>query len=392
MLATERLHAHRAKYRPYTLLAGLTTGHMVNDFYAMILPPLLPALLVAFSMNYFQVGVLSFCFYILSGILQPTMGHLSDKHAIRKKMLLAGFLINGMGCVAIGLSSTYLLVLLASLLCGLGAATFHPQSTNFITRCFPAAKGRAMGVHGWGGSIGNFLAPLVVASLVSAFGWRHGVMLLAIPGLLIVALLWRMLDEPQDTRTAGFSKGITQQLVLVALAFSLLSMVLRGFLTFLPTFLVERGSSLSQAGVITSMMLFVGLIAQPLGGHIYDKVGGRVIFLVCSLGTGLAMFAFTLSSGLVMIAWTVVVGFFIFALFPVSLAIGSEIAKDNRVGISVGFIFGCSSTLSAFTPLLTGYMADLFGLNLAFQLLVVFAVLAAVLACTLPAKRQAVAA
>ena len=72
--------------------------------------------------------------------------------------------------------------------------------------------------------------------------------------------------------------------------------------------------------------------------------------------------------------------------------IGSEIAKDNRVGISVGFIFGCSSTLSAFTPILTGYMADLFGLNLAFQMLVVFAVLAAILSCTLPGKRQLVEA
>ncbi len=392
MLATERLRTHREKYRPYALLAGLTTGHMVNDFYAMILPPLLPALLIAFSMNYLQVGVLTFCFYILSGILQPTMGHLSDKHAIRKKMLLAGFLINGVGCIAIGLSPTYLLVVLSSLLCGLGAATFHPQSTNFITRLFPETKGRAMGIHGWGGSIGNFLAPLVVAYLVPAFGWRHGVMLLAIPGLLIVALLWSVLDEPQATRTSGFSKGITQQLVLVALAFSLLSMVLRGFLTFLPTFLVEHGSSLSQAGVITSLMLFIGLIAPPLGGHIYDKVGGRMIFLVCSLGTGLAMFAFTLSSGLMMIAWTVAVGFFIFALFPVSLAIGSEIAKDNCVGISVGFIFGCSSTLSAFAPILTGYMGDLFGLNLAFQILVVFALLAAVLSCTLPGKGQLVEA
>ena len=69
MLATERLRSQGDTYRPYTLLAGLTTGHMVNDFYAMILPPLLPALLIAFKMNYVQVGVLSFCFYILSGVL-----------------------------------------------------------------------------------------------------------------------------------------------------------------------------------------------------------------------------------------------------------------------------------------------------------------------------------
>lgn len=387
MIATESLRARGGKYHGYVLLAALTTGHMVNDFYGMVLPPLIPALRTAFEMSYFQVGLLSFCFYILSGILQPTIGYLSDKHAIRKKVILAGVLITCAGFVAIGLSSTYLWVLLSSLLCGLGAATFHPQSTNFLTRVFPEAKGRAMGIHGWGGSIGNFLAPLVVAYLVLSFGWRQGVMFLTIPGLLVIALLWKVLNEPGDVKVAGFGKGITRELILVSCTFALLSMVVRGFLTFLPTFLVERGSSLSQAGFITSLMLFVGLVAQPLGGHVYDRVGGRAIFLACAVGTGLTMLAFTLSSGILMILWAVLVGFFGFALFPVSLAMGSEIAKDDRVGVSVGVIFGFSSTLSAFTPILTGYMADLFGLNPAFQCLVVFAALAALMSLAFPGKR-----
>ncbi len=132
------------------LLSGLTTGHMVNDFYSMVLPPLIPALIPVFGLSYFQIGLLSFCFYILSGILQPTIGFWSDKYAVRKKIIIAGFLINGLGVMAIGLAPTYPLVLLASLLCGLGAATFHPQSTNFLSRAFPDTKGRAMGIHGWG--------------------------------------------------------------------------------------------------------------------------------------------------------------------------------------------------------------------------------------------------
>ncbi len=391
MIAIRRELARRDPSRSYVLLAGLTTGHLVNDFYAMVLPPLLPALLAAFGMSYFQMGLLSFCFYILSGVLQPTMGHLADKHAWRKKILLAGFLINCAGFVAIGVSPTYAFVLLSSLLCGLGAATFHPQSTSFLTRAFPTAKGRAMGVHGWGGSIGNFLAPLVVAYLVSAVGWRQGMMWLVLPGLLIVVLLGNVLDEPPGTKTASFGKGITRELIRVACAFALLSMVLRGFLTFLPTFLVTRGSSLAEAGFLTSLMLFVGLVAQPLGGYVYDRVGGRAVFFICAVVTGVALLAFTLSGGAWMVFWTVVVGFFIFALFPVSLALGSEIARDSRVGISVGVIFGVSSTLSAFTPMLTGYMADLFGLNTAFQFLVIFAIVAAVMSLKLPGQKAVAA-
>jgi MFS family permease len=386
MIAAEQEQVYSRKTRSNFLLAGLTTGHMVNDFYAMILPPLIPALIPVFGLNYVQIGLLSFCFYILSGVLQPTVGHMADKHAWRKKIILAGFLINAVACIAIGVSPTFELVMLSSLLCGLGAATFHPQSTNFLTRAFPEAKGRAMGIHGWGGSIGNFVAPLVVSALIVAVGWRLGVMLLAIPGVLTVFLLGGFLNEPRDVKTAGFGKGITKELLLVALAFALMSMILRSFLTFLPTFLVERGATLTRAGFLTSVMLFVGLVAQPLGGHVYDKIGGRAIFSVCAVATGLGLFAFTFTSGMLMVICTAVVGFFVFALFPVSLAIGSDIAKDNRVGMSVGIIFGLSSTLSAFTPIFTGYMADLFGLNLAFKLLVVFALLAACLSLALPGK------
>ena len=387
MLATNRINVAKSDSKTL-LLSGLTTGHMVNDFYSMVLPPLIPALIPVFGLNYFQIGLLSFCFYILSGILQPTIGYLSDKHAIRKKIIIAGLLINGAGFLAIGFSPTYHWVLLASLLCGLGAATFHPQSTNFLSRAFPQSKGRAMGIHGWGGSIGNFLAPLVVAALVSWIGWRYGVMVLLIPGLCVACMLWRLLDEPEDVQVSSFGKGLSKDLVLVAVTFALLSMVLRGFLTFLPTFLVEQGSTLAQAGFFTSLMLVVGLVSQPLGGAVYDRVGGRVIFFVCALATGFGLLMFTHATGFMVVVWTIVVGFFVAALFPVALAMGSDVAKGNQVGMSVGVVFGLSSTLSAFTPALMGYVADHVGLSRSFSLLIVIACLGALLALVLPRKNH----
>ncbi|GIX46698.1 MAG: MFS transporter [Candidatus Tectimicrobiota bacterium] len=377
--------------RPYGLLAGLSVAHLVNDFYTMLLPPLLPPLLAAFGLSYFQGGLLSLCYYLLSGVLQPTVGHLADRYALRKRLMMAGFAIFAVGFLAIGLAPTYPVLLLACLLCGLGAATFHPQSTYFLTRAFPEAKGWAMGIHGWGGSIGNFLAPLTVAALVSLYGWRQGVMLAAVPAVLVIGLLAWLLREPQEVNPTRFGKGFTRELLLVALTFALISMVLRAFLTFLPTFLVERGSSLTQAGFFTSLMLCVGLVAQPLGGQVYDRVGGKAMFLVASLATGLALWLFTLSAGLLLVVWAVVIGFFVFALFPVSLAMGSELARDNGVGVSVGIIFGLSFTLSAFTPAVTGFVADRLGLNLAFQLLVFLAALAALLSLWLPARRASAA-
>ncbi|MBI4013255.1 MAG: MFS transporter [Candidatus Rokubacteria bacterium] len=378
--------------RDYLLLAGLTAGHLVNDFYAMVIPPLVPALRLAFDLGYFQIGLLAWCFYILSGLLQPTVGQLADSRGMARRVILSGFLVFALGFVAMGLAPTYPLLLVASLVCGVGATTFHPQSTSFLTRAFPASKGRAMGIHGWGGSVGNFLAPVVVAFLVTRWGWREALVWLAVPGVAAALLLRGLLDEPPAARASGASGGITRQLVLVSLAFGLLSMVLRGFLTFLPAFLVERGSSVAEAGVGTSLTLVVGLVAQPLGGQVYDRVGGRAVFLACSVGAGIGLVLFTLSEGVVLALGAAVVAFSVFALFPVALALGSEIAKGDRVGMSVGFVFGVSATLAAFTPILTGYVADRAGLGVAFHLLVVFAAGAAVMSAGLPGRKLAAAA
>ena len=56
------------------ILAALTAVHTVNDFYGLVLPPLLPVLRTAFDLSYGQVAVVPFVSTGLSAILQPTLG------------------------------------------------------------------------------------------------------------------------------------------------------------------------------------------------------------------------------------------------------------------------------------------------------------------------------
>lgn len=374
------------------LLGALTAGHLVNDFYVMVLPPLLPAFRQAFAVGYVELGILSFAYTILSGVLQATVGHLADVRAWRKTVVVAGFLTFSGGFVLMAVAPTFAWLVVASLVCGLGATTFHPQATHFLTAAFPDRKGWAMGVHGWGGSIGNFLAPLAVAALVTRVGWRQALAWLAVAGLVAAGALGVLLHEPSRTAGAGRGSALSRDLLVLSLTFGCLSMVLRGLLTFLPTFLVEQGSTLARAGALTSLMLLVGLVAQPLGGHVYDRVGGRTVFVVCSAGAVLGLLGFALGGNSLAAPTAAVVGFFVYALFPVSLAMGSELARAERVGASVGLVFGVSATMAAVTPVLTGYAADLLGLRTALQLLVGLAILAILLSLALPGRAVAPAA
>jgi FSR family fosmidomycin resistance protein-like MFS transporter len=382
-MSTTSLRQHSSAERT-TLLMTLTTGHLVNDFYLLVLPFLIPTFIASFNLSYFQAGLLALATTVLSGMLQPVFGFLADKYALRKKLLIAGFLAFGLGLMLMGLAPTYTVILIACFIYGLGMATFHPQSTNFLTTTFASTKGRVMGIHGIGGSIGNFLAPTLVALLVTFIGWRSGVFVLIAPAILIVALLSFVLKERPKAPVESFWQGISKKLIILALTYSLVLMLYQGFLTFLPTYLVEQGSTISQAGGISSLMLLVGFLSQPCGGYLYDKVGGKFVLIMGAMGAGGALWLFTLSQSILFI---ILVGAFVSALFPVALTMSSEISTGNRVGMSVGLVFGISSTLSAFTSALTGYAADILGLNLAFQFLVALPLFAIGLALFLPQNR-----
>ncbi len=374
------------------LLVGFTGAHLVNDFNALMLPAFLPALTDEFNLSYLQLGILSLSFTILSGLLQVSFGHYADRYGRRRRALVFGFSVTAVGFVGMGLSPTYLILVIASLLCGLGASTYHPQATAILVAASPSDRGRTMGIHGWGGSVGAFIAPVGVAVLVTASGWRNALFLLAIP-CAVVALAMRVaVTESTPDPSARLRGGVSSDVWVLAVAFALLSMVLRGFLTFLPTFLVDEGSSLSQAGLLTTFVLVVGLVAQPLGGVMYDRLGGRTVFVAASAATTAGLGLFMAASGWLALVAVAIIAFFVFSMFPVSLAMGSELSGVERTGIGVGVVFGVSGLGGAAVQPLVGGIADIASLHVGLSVLAVFSVAAAVLGTRLPAKDPTAAA
>lgn len=369
------------------LLLWFTGAHLVNDFNALMLPAFLPAITDEFGLSYLELGILSLAFTILSGLLQVFAGHYADRYGRRRRALVFGFAVTAVGFVGMGLSPTYGILVAASLLCGLGASTYHPQATATLVQAYPRDRGRTMGIHGWGGSVGAFIAPLGVALLVTAFGWRTGLFLLAGPSVIVALLLRRGVAESTPKPEARLRGGITRDVWMLAITFALLSMVIRGFLTFLPTFLVERGSTLSEAGLLTTFILVVGLVAQPLGGMMFDRLDGRRVFFVACVGTTASLLLFAASSGLLLLFSIAAVAFFVFSMFPVSLAMGSELSGVERTGIGVGIIFGVSGLSGAVVQPIVGAIADRSSLHVGLSVLVVVAALAAVLSLKLPSER-----
>jgi len=162
--------------------------------------------------------------------------------------------------------------------------------------------------------------------------------------------------------------------------------VYRGITTFLPAFFVAEGISLLYAGAFTGVLLSAGILAQPLFGLISDRIGRKIVILTTMLALSPLVFVFAFLvaiSQLLLIIVLFLIGFCIFATFPVGLAFSAELGENN-VAITVGIVTGISMGIAAMIPPIIGYIIDIFGFFVAFSALAGFSLAGAVIAILLP--------
>ena len=362
---------------PRAILGTFVAVHVINDFYATVLPAFLPALAREWDLDYTELGLLSFAFTLFTGVLQPLIGHVADKQGKRKLILSFGFFIGGSGFLLMAVAPSFWFITVVSLLCGLGAAAYHPQATAFVVSAYPNDRGRMLGIHGWGGSVGHFLAPAIATVAIAALDWRWAMVIVAVPIIGAGTGLWAYLPESSPNPEAALKGALGRPIVVAALAFGLLNTVLYSFVTFVVKMLVDEGWAEVTAGATLTTMLFIGVVAQPVGGRIYDRFGGRNLFVCSNLGTILSVLLFSQTSGIVSLVAVGAIATFGFGLFPVSLAIASKIGGDSRTGFTVGIVFGVSGLLGAAARPAVGALAEAVGdIRLALGWTVVFAIAA----------------
>ena len=158
-------------------------------------------------------------------------------------------------------------------------------------------------------------------------------------------------------------------------------------MTFLPLYFVARGEPLLVATSIASFYLGVGVLGQLAGGYLSDRVGRRPVIIMSLLAGGLLFYGFLNSSGPVSVLLLALSGCLLYASWSVIVVMSSEAAPAN-VGAVTGFMLGFSVGVGGFGVLGFGGAADKLGLDLAFNLVIVFALAGGVMALLLPHSRK----
>jgi FSR family fosmidomycin resistance protein-like MFS transporter len=354
-------------------------GHFSHHILTTATVPLIPFIRSAFNLDYMQSGLVVSAFALAYGFGQLPAGWIADRIDPRKLMAvgISGVALAG---ILVGLSQTFVLMILFLILMGLLAGGYHPSAPPLISAAVkPEHLGTALGFHNIGGGFSHFLTPLLAVAIANAWGWRNTYIALGIPtvafGILFYVLLVRMkarqMANPGRSKEADRTPApqrIMRRLVVFLILSSFTAAILNSTFSFIPLLMVDHfGVSKEMAAGSLSLIYVAVFWASPLGGYLADRLGSvRVILAVC-FTAGPAIFLLTvLPYGWVLAAVLLLLGTVVYARMSSSeFFIISQTPVGSRSTILGIYYFTGMEGGGVLTPVI-GYLIDRFGFTAAF--------------------------
>jgi DHA1 family inner membrane transport protein len=286
--------------------------------------------------------------------MQVPSGFLADRFSPRT-LFLAGLLGTNLLAASFAVLTSYEMLLVNQALSGFFRALVFAPGLLLISAEFPGdRRATAMGLFVAGGFSSNILLSSTGPLLVGPLGWRLLFALFAAAGLLALALYRRTAGPaepkpPSDhpVRPADLAALLRHRIVWLTavIQFARLA-VAQGFTFWLPTWLVvDRGQSLTAAGLVAALGAAVTAPANYLGGYVSDRIGRPLLVIGGSLATlaiGLALLTYVPGMPSVLIVVTlisVVVQVYFGPLFALPIAV----LGTQRAGLLSGFGNFCAN-------------------------------------------------
>jgi MFS transporter, FSR family, fosmidomycin resistance protein len=385
--------------RPLIVILLITAAHYFHHQLTALVVPLLPFMRDGFGLTYTQAGGLVSAFALSYGIGQLPAGWLADRIGPRYLMLagISGVAVAG---VLVGLSQTYLALVLFLILMGIMGGGYHPSATPIISMAVPPRqRGRAVGIHLVGGSASHLVAPLLGVAIAGVLGWRGSFLVIAAPvfvlGLVVFVLFGRLSFAPEagistavpapgtpgvpqapgtvgpDGRVSRGAPetGVSSRRVAFFLAMTgVMGAFIASIVAFLPLFLVDvLGANESVAAFALALFFSAGFWAAPIGGMLADRFGPPIVFAAVAVSVGPVIVLLGLSGGVVAATiMLLLLGGVMFVRMTVSESFLVDAVSPARRSTVLGIYFFAGMEGSGIITPLLGNLIDRFGFRFAF--------------------------
>lgn len=361
----------------YAVLGGISVSHFLNDTMQSLIPSVYPILKDTYALDFSQIGLITLAFQFTASLLQPVIGHFTDKKP-QPFSLALGMGFTFFGLLLLSAAHRYSVILMAACLVGLGSAVFHPEATRIARMASGGRFGFAQSVFQVGGSFGTAMGPVLAALIVVPFG-QPSIAWFSSIAFLAIMILWRIgrWYQPQIAARKAMkakphpdapgSRGVMIALfVLVMLMFSkqLYTSSLSSYYTF---YLIEKFAVSTQTAQLY-LFFFLGATAAGtyFGGPLGDRFGRRYVIWFSILGA----LPFTLALPYVGLygsaVMTILIGFIIASATPSIIVFAQEL-MPHRFGMISGVFYGLAFGFGGLGAALLGKVADRTGIDFVYQ-------------------------
>ena len=362
------------------VLAAISVCHMLNDVIQSLIMAIYPMLKENLALNFHQIGLITFTFQFTASVLQPVVGYFTDRYPTPYSLVI-GMGSSLVGLILIAFATSYLFVLAAAALIGMGSSVFHPESSRVARLASGGRHGLAQSVFQVGGNFGTALGPLFAAFIVLPYG-QHTIIwfsLVALIGMVLLAIIgtWygktlklkrvSMAEEREAMAKATHGKVARSIAILMALTFSkhfyLVSITSFYIFYLLHTF----GISVQNAQLHLFLFLAAVAAGTVIGGPIGDRIGSRRVIWWSILG----VLPFTLALPYVGLFWSavlsVIIGLILASAFP-AILVYAQALIPGRVGMVAGLFFGLAFGIAGIGAAVLGWLADVTSIEFVYHI------------------------
>lgn len=360
------------------LFSTVAFGHLAVDVLNGQRAVLLAYLSGPLGLSNTALSLVSTVYIVLGALTQPIFGHLADRRGAR--WLVAGGVI-WMGVffsLALIAPGYWALVLLA--LASLGSAAFHPagaMQANLRGReRFAGRETTATAYFFWFGQLGGFFGPLIGGPLLGLFGTLG---LISISGPVTVfglnvahripsAPAVIPAHRPNPQLKLLLRKGLSAGILAFGVMTACQSWAQQNMITFVPKYLSDLGRPPSVYGLVAALFMAGTAFGNLAGGSLADRLGKRRVAVGTLVAASLPLLAVPPAAGGAIIYLLIPLAGFLTGATHSIFVVLAQRRLPGGMALASGLVLGFMFTSGALGTLLTGFLADLYGLQTTFYL------------------------
>ncbi|MEH7177374.1 MFS transporter [Neobacillus vireti] len=361
----------------FNILFIIGICHLLNDSIQAVIPAMFPILEKSMGLSFTQLGIIAFSLNMVSSVLQPVVGVITDKKPMPFALPI-GLSLTLCGVLGLAFAPSFGLIVISVIFIGLGSAVFHPEGSRVAYMAAGNRRGLAQSIYQVGGNTGQALAPLITALILVPLGQRGASWFTIVAAIAVLLLIYianwyknRLIENlpllkkknTMSTKNSGISKKVKQSLLLILLLIFARSWYISGMTNFYAFFAIEEYSlSIKESQFFLFAFLIAGAFGTFFGGPLADRFGKKKLISVSMLLTIPFSILIPFVPSVIAFIFLTLTGFILMTNFSVTVVFAQELVP-GKIGTMSGLTVGLAFGMGAIGSVGLGYIADLFSMS-----------------------------